>query len=161
MSILCDGSAGNRQSRKETCTHVLRPLCVAPPLAKKRASMYGMRPFPYMMTDPISVQLMMYASEENVSTHTCNETLIVSFVSSAVRTVKCYEIGVWYERLERRRRALLEPCEQGQPGAEHDCHWSALGGRETKRGKGKVKKVASRRRVCGCVGGEFRGSSLS
>ena len=43
-------------------THGFNPLCVAPPLARKRASMYLMPPAGYRRIDPRMVIPMMYRS---------------------------------------------------------------------------------------------------
>jgi hypothetical protein len=43
-------------------THVFSPLCVAQPLAKNRASIYGIPPPAYIITDPMRVIAMMYVS---------------------------------------------------------------------------------------------------
>lgn len=63
----------------------------------------------------------------------CKHTSRVAL--SAKHTVQCYEVGVRLERLEPRRRVLLQTRDQGQPGAEHDCLWT-LGKRGRNEGGG-------------------------
>ena len=43
-------------------TNVLRPLCVAAPAAKKRASIYGVTPAGYIMIEPSIVSPTIYVS---------------------------------------------------------------------------------------------------
>ena len=83
---------------------MFRPLCVAAPLAKKSASMYGMRPPPYMMTDPISAHEIIYASTDKL-------VQVQRMFRFFEHTVECNEVGVWYESLQTGWRALLQPCE--------------------------------------------------
>jgi hypothetical protein len=60
VSMLCYVS--DRHTRETRTTNVLRPLWVAAPAAKKRASIYGVTPAGYIMIEPSIVSPTIYVS---------------------------------------------------------------------------------------------------